>query len=385
MTSMDRHKARYIRRKAKRDAKKLEAVGDALNYDTVFTFVKLYRSAGKCFRAVSWKPSVQAYKAQRGIKVAERYLAMKAGKFRLKSNPEHTIRERGHERKINSIHIDDRVPEKCNSAYSLKPVLHRTLIYDNFASQEGKGTSQARKRLKCMLERHIRRYGNAGGVAVFDFSSFFDSVPHELIEGVMRRNYADDRITQLNMQIVKKHKTGCGMILGSENSQDFAISVLSRLDHHVKEKLRAEGYGRYMDDGWIIHPDYDELKAIFQNVREYAEQLGLKINLKKSRIIPFGKPFTMLKRRYIITDTGGIIQRPVRESVIRERRKIKRLFRREAKGTVRSGTCFNSLKAWEASLIGCKCHRIKRQIESLYDRVFIKEWLAGKGMMECTM
>lgn len=382
MTSEERREARYRRRKAAREAKRLEAAGGALDYDDVFTFMHLYRSAGKCFRGVGWKPSVQAYRSQRGIRVAEKYLQMRAGKFHQKKSPEHWIRERGHERRINSIHIEDRVPEKCNSYYSLKPVLHRGLIWDNYASQEGKGTTRARARLKCMLERHIRRYGFTGGMILFDFSKFFDSMLHELIRETMQRHYADGRMTEMNLRIVQKNRRKRGMILGSENSQDFAISCPSRIDHMIKDVLRAEGYGRYMDDGWIIDPDMEKLREIFQRLREAAAKAGFTINPKKSRVIPFGTPFSMLKRKYTFTASGGIIMRPVRASLIRERRKLKRLHRRTMAGTVGRTAGLESLKAWEASLIGCRCERIREQMRRLYNRLFIWDWLNGKEETE---
>ena len=249
MTSKERREARYQRRKAARDAKREEKTREALDFDQVFTFAHLYRSALCCFKGVSRKASVQAYKARCGINVARRLRDLRNGVFKLRQSPEFRTRERGHERRINSIHIDDRVPEKCNSKYSLKVVLHRSLLWDNYASQENKGTDRARKRLQCHLERHIRRYGMKGGMIIFDFKGFFDSIQHGLVRWVLGRNYTDKRIIGMNMRIIRQARVKVGLVLGSENSQDFAISTPSSLDHFIKEVLRVEAYGRYMDDG----------------------------------------------------------------------------------------------------------------------------------------
>lgn len=377
MTSEERRERRYQRRRAARETRRQEQLREALDYDRVFTFIHLYRSAQKCFKGVCWKASVQAYKAKCGINVAKRTRDMRAGKWRQKRSPEFFIRERGHERRIHSVHIEDRVPEKCNSTYSLKEVLHRGLIRDNFASQAGKGTDLARRRLKCQLERHIRRHGFAGGILLFDFKAFFDSTPHELVRQVMEKHYSDQRMTELNMRIVQKCGRIKGMVLGSENSQDFAISCPNGLDHFVKERLRAEGYGRYMDDGWVIHPDWEELKAMYSAIRDYAEGLGFRLNERKCRLVRFGKPFVMLKRKYSFTASGGIIQRPVRQSVIRERRKLKRLHRRMVKGNLTAEAGLDSVKAWKASLKGCRCAKIQRSIEGLYRELYISGWLMG--------
>lgn len=378
MTSQERHEARYRRRKAARDARRMEQLEDALEFDKVFTFIRLYRSAQKCFRGVSWKASVQAYKAKCGINVAKRLMALRSGVFRLKHSPEFTTRERGHERHINSIHIEDRVPEKCNSFYALKPVLQRGLLWDNYASQEGKGTTRARDRLHCHLERHIRRYGFTGGMIIFDFKGFFDSIPHGLVLHVLKRNFADLYIIGMNMRIIRHKRKEKGLVLGSENSQDFAISTPNALDHYVKETLGAEAYGRYMDDGWIIHPDMEYLRGIYRQMKIFAAGLGFTINERKSRIIPFGRPFTMLKRKYSFTATGGIIMRPARESVIRERRKLKRLHRRMLKGTMEAKAGWDSLNAWKSSLRGCRSRKIEMEMDRLYTELFITRWLNGQ-------
>lgn len=378
MTSEERHEKRYQRRKAAREAKREEQLRDALDFDSVCSFGRLYRSALLCYRGVSWKASVQSFKARGGIHVSRRFHELQNGVFKLRDCPGFTTRERGRERRINSIHIADRVPQKCLCKYALKPVLHRGLIYDNYASQEGKGTDKARKRLKCMLERHIRRHGMAGGLIIFDFKGFFDNIRHELIRSVLEKNFDDPRIVEANMMIVRQARKETGIILGSENSQDFAISTPSALDHTIKERLGAEGYGRYMDDGWIIHYDLKQLKGIFCEIEQYARQLGFQLNLRKTRVLRFGRPFTVLHRKYSFTKTGGIIVRPARDSVIRERRKLKRLYKRCRDGTLGAEAGYNSLNAWKSSLRGCKCRKIVRSMERLYDQLYIQNWLNGE-------
>lgn len=374
MTSQERHEARYQRRKAAREAKRKELLADALDFNKVFTFPHLYRSAQMCFKGVSWKASVQTYKSRCGINVARRLRELRNGECKLRKCPEFYIRERGHLRRINSIHIEDRVPQKCNSYYSLKPVLHRTLVYDNYASQEGKGTSKARDRVKCMLERHIRKYGMTGGIIIFDVRKFFDSIQHSLVRQVLDRYYDDKWIIGFNMKVVRQSRDGVGLILGSENSQDFAISTPSSLDHFIREVLRPDSNGRYMDDGIIVHHDYEYLKTVLEEITAYAASLGFTLNEKKNRLLHFGEPFTILKRKYSFTETGHIIIRPVRDSVIRERRKIKKLARKNQEGKIPFSTCSNSVQAWKASIAGTKCWKITHSIDNLFNQLLIP-WL----------
>lgn len=383
MTSEERHEARFQRRKALRESKRKERMKDALDFDKVFTYQHMYRSAWYCFRGVRWKASVQRYKSRCGINVARKLRDMRNGNFELKRSPEFFIRERGHLRRINSICIDDRVPQKCLCKYSLKPVLHPTLIYDNYASQEGKGTSKARKRLKCMLERHVRKYGLNGGIITLDIRKFFDSIPHDLVKSVLNQYYEDERLINYNMRVVQRYRDDVGLVLGSENSQDFAIATPSSLDHYIKEKLGVSGYGRYMDDAWIIHPDFEYLKVVWEKIKAFAAQLGFELNEKKSRLLHFGEQFTILKRKYSFpNETGRILIRPASTSVVRERRKIKRLSKKYYAGQIPFETCQNSVQAWKSSIAGTKCHRIVTSIDELFDQLLIKPWLIGKEQGE---
>lgn len=385
MTSIERHEARFARRKAKRDAKRVEDLGDALDFDAVFSFIHLYRSAWLCFKGVRWKGSVQAYKSRCGMNVARRWREMQNGVYKLKACPEFYVRERGHIRRINSIAIGDRIPQKCNSKYALKPVLHRSLIYDNYASQEGKGTSLARKRIACHLQRHIRKYGISGGMIIFDFKGFFDSIPHWLVRQCLEKNFDDQRIVDFNMKTVQQYRDEVGLILGSENSQDFAIYTPNAFDHYILEMLNVESSCRYMDDGMILDPDYEHLKTVYAKIQEKAESLGFHINMKKTRLLRFGQPFTILQRKYDITDSGHILVRPARGSVIRERRKLKRMHNRFLEGTLPLETSSNSVQAWKSSIAGTKCYTVVQSIEKLYDKLFIEEWLSGEERYQCSI
>ena len=217
-----------------------------------------------------------------------------------------------------------------------------------------------------------------GGIIIFDFKGFFDSIQHSLVRSVLEKNFDDRQIIEMNMKIVSTQRDNVGLILGSENSQDFAISTPNSFDHFIKEIIRVEFYGRYMDDGIIIDPDYNRLKESMHRINEFAESLCFTLNSKKTHLLKFGQQFTMLKRKYNFTETGGIIVRPVRESVIRERRKLKRICRRVNNGTITPITGYNSLNAWKASLRGCKCTKIVRSMERLYNKLFIYDWLYGQ-------
>lgn len=65
-----------------------------------------------------------------------------------------------------------------------------------------------------------------------------------------------------------------GLGLGSQISQTFALASADRLDHYIKEVLRIKGYGRYMDDGYLIHHSKAYLQKCLSQIEQICNALG---------------------------------------------------------------------------------------------------------------
>lgn len=63
MNSAERREARYQRRKTARMKKKAAALREYGDFETVFSFERLYESYRASVRGVGWKASTQRYKA----------------------------------------------------------------------------------------------------------------------------------------------------------------------------------------------------------------------------------------------------------------------------------------------------------------------------------
>ena len=78
-----------------------------------------------------------------------------------------------------------------------------------------------------------------------------------------------------------------GLPIGNLTSQFFANFYLSALDHFILEKLKPEGYVRYMDDMVIFGDSVKNLKNIFDEVDHFClEKLELFL-----KVPVFGKTF----------------------------------------------------------------------------------------------
>lgn len=175
MNSAERREARYQRRKAARMKKKAAALREYGDFETVFSFERLYESYRASVRGVGWKASTQRYKAASLANVTKTHEELIAGRYRSKGFYEFDIVERGKPRHIRSVHISERVVQRCLCDYCLVPMLSRSFIYDNGASLRGKGYDFAVSRVTNFLAEHYRKHGREGYVLVFDFSKYFDT------------------------------------------------------------------------------------------------------------------------------------------------------------------------------------------------------------------
>lgn len=369
MNSAERREARFQRRRAKREAKRMEKIGRSDDFDEVFTYSNLYDSFKKCLRNVRWKGSVQTYRANAPINVYKAYSDLKNGKLRHHRGYEFDIYERGKKRHIRSVHIRERVVQKCLCDMALVPVLGRTLIYDNGASTKNKGVQFARNRLQMHLEKYIRKHGPEGYILIFDFKKFFDSVQHDLIEEIMRKEFSDERIIKLTMEFVRL-AGDVGLGLGSQISQSLCLAVPNALDHAMKERCRAKYYGRYMDDGYIISESKDELKRCLEVMKEICARLRLNLNIKKTHIRKLTTGFTFLKWKYHVTQTGKIIKRLSHATIVRMRRKLKKFRKMVQEGTIPMKAVCRSYESWRGHARKTRSYKSRSRMDELFNSLF---------------
>lgn len=283
MTSEERREARYNRRKAGRNARKVR-LSKHDNFEWVFSYDHLYQSYKKCRRGVAWKSSTQKYITMAPLNVYTTYKQLQCGKYKTKGFVEFDISERGKERHIRSVTISERVVQRCLCDYALVPMIARTFIYDNGAAMAHKGYHFAIRRLCQHLREHYRKHGRDGYILLFDFSKFFDSVSHAVCKGILTKGFSNERIIRLVCHFIDAFGD-VGLGLGSQISQTLALASANRLDHYAKEVCRIRGYGRYMDDGYLIHENKEYLWNRLAEIRHICDELGIRLNPKKHRLL----------------------------------------------------------------------------------------------------
>lgn len=160
MNSAERREARYQRRKAARMEKKAAALREYGDFETVFSFERLYESYRASVRGVGWKASTQRYKAASLANVTKTHEELIAGRYRSKGFYEFDIVERGKPRHIRSVHISERVVQRCLCDYCLVPMLSRVIHLRQRRELARQGVSSASQRKSSSYAS-----GSSGGYA----------------------------------------------------------------------------------------------------------------------------------------------------------------------------------------------------------------------------
>ncbi len=323
MTSHERHEARYQRRKAKREQRKIERARAVGGLARVFTYNAMYKAGKKCCNGVRWKNSTQRFELHLFSETAKRRRQLFEKKWTPGKYVSFTLRERGKVRPIDAPKIQDRQVHKTLTRGALLPLYLPDMIHKNGASLPGKGFHFTLHGLCDDLRWHFRRYGREGSVILMDFKKFFPSVPHETVYKRHERLLKHPNIKAIADQIVRTMPGDRGLPLGVEVSQMEMVGIPSPVDNFIKCQLGIKCAGHYMDDYYLILPPDIDPRTILEKVTAKANEIGLTVNLKKTQIRALTKSFKFCKAKFTLTETGRVVMNGNRESVKRARRKFK--------------------------------------------------------------
>ena len=280
---------------------------------------------------------------------------------------------------------------------------------------EGKGIHFARKRLSTHLHKFYRKNkSNEGYVLLIDFSKFFDNIVHDGLIEEMRKKIGDKETMSFVEKLIdtfrvdvsymtddeyancmntlynalehakmdKSKLTGEKFMkksvgIGSQISQISGVYYPTRIDNYCKIVRSMKYYGRYMDDIYIIHEDKEYLKGLLNDIHGICDELGLFINPKKTQRVKLSHGFTFLKIKYTLTETGKVIERISKDSVLRERRKLKKLRKFLDEGKVSFEDVRNSYASWRGGVSHYDSYTILQNMDKLFDELFIHPFIEG--------
>ena len=337
--------------------------------DVVCDFDNLHKAMRKCKRGVMWKDSVARCNNNGLVNMLKLSKSLEDGTYRINDYYRFTIYE-PKKREIVSTKFKDRVFQRSLCDNYLYDAVTKTFIYDNGACQVNRGTDFSRRRLKTHLQRYYRKYGNEGYVLKIDFKNYFGSTPHATVKKVLAKVVDDKWAYEHACDIVDSYDDdgkAVGLGLGSQITQLVQLLVLSGVDHHIKEKLRVRYYVRYMDDLILISNNKDFLKVCLEDIDKLAENLGLTLNQKKTKIFKLSQGINFLGFKFKVSETGAVYKVISKENINKRKRKL-----RKHKSLVLSGkmtkekadACFES---WKAHAKNGNSHKLIEHMDKFYD------------------
>jgi len=332
--------------------------------EKICNFDSLYAAMLKCSRGVKWKDSVAGF-LKNGIPNCMKLESdLSTGKYKISKYSKFVVYE-PKKRDIVSTRYVDRVFQRSMCDEYLIHELTKRFIYDNGACLKHKGPDFARGRVQCFMERYYRRYGAEGYFLKCDVKDFFGSLSHEVAKREMRKYVSNDFVYGEVCRIIDSFDGEQGIGLGSEVSQLIMTTMLNRLDHVVKEKLRCQYYERYMDDMVFISGSKRYLQRCREVVEEELSRLGLRLNRRKTQIVTLAQGIDFLGFKWRLSPTGKILKSLLRTKATHEKRKLKRQARVVSAEKLKE--CFRSWREHARKATYRKY--IIRKLENLFRRL----------------
>lgn len=336
------------------------------------TLDKLNKAFKECTKLSSWKESTQRYRINLVIENLRLQDELRKGIYVISPTTKFDLNERGKIRHIEAPAIRDRIVQKVLCREILIPKLTRSLIYDNYASLENRGTAFARKRINVLLQRYLRHHDN-GYILQIDVKSYFDSIDHGILKRMLHKRLREsDEVMELIDYIVDTSSaTDRGLNLGSEAPQIFALYYLNDLDTFIKTVKGIKYYGRYMDDMFIFGESKEELKRLLDEIKRELSKLKLEVNERKTHIVKLSHGFTFMQIKYNVIGKR-ILKRPTHKKIVRERRRLKKHKKILDKDVVDKGYIRNCYLSWRNNVIKDHnaCGRTIKTLDDLFGELF---------------
>jgi len=379
--------------------------------ETVADMNNLYEAFKASMKGSAWKEEPQRFEMDFLSELTALQNELLEKTYKTLPGSEFTLNERGHIRHIHGGRMRDRVVRHCLCDNVLGPSLAPYLIYNNGASQTGKGVSFARENFERDLHNYYLEHGNADGyVGFMDVSKFYDNIRHDYVKagiypkidpfsawllGTIMEDFrvdvsymTDDEYAcclenKFNSvwyyeNITKSARTGEKIMeksveIGDQTSQDIGVFFPTPLDNYATIVRGCRRYGRYMDDIYLICETRDEVRSIIDGITDKAHELGMFINEKKTRICKLTDRYTYLQVRYFLTPSGKVVKRISTKSLTRERRRLKAYKRLLDKGEMEYDRIEQAYKSWMGTFYKIMSKRQISNIKQLYRELYGKE------------
>ena len=190
---------------------------------------------------------------------------------------------------------------------------HRSFIADSSACIPGRGTLYGAARLEHKVRSITQNWSRRAYYLKLDLASFFVSIDKNILHDLLARKITERWVLWLAetilfhdpredvsikgtpelLALIPQHKSlfhqpsHLGLPIGNLSSQFFANVYLNPLDQHVKHRIGARHYTRYVDDMVLLHESPEWLNRAAAEIGNFvSERLGMSLNPRKTILQP---------------------------------------------------------------------------------------------------
>ena len=188
-------------------------------------------------------------------------------------------------RKLGIPTVIDRIIQQA-IAQQLVPIYEPLFSDDSYGYRPGRNAQQALQKVKQYAEQ-----GYTSAVLV-DLSKYFDTLNHELLMNLLRKNVHDKRVIELIKRYLKAGVMENGLLIkstegspqGGPLSPLLANIYLNEYDREMKS--RGVPVIRYADDIVVLAKSPRAAQRLLESTQRYLEEkLKLKMNVEKSKVV----------------------------------------------------------------------------------------------------
>ena len=343
-----------------------------IDKELVYGFEMLLKSAQKCKRGVMWKARTMSIMNNLLENIYNLTIKLQNNTYKCKKPAIFTIKY-PKEREILSINFLDRIYQRSLNDLALYPAMSKSFIKGNCACQINKGTTFAIELLKEYMHRAYRKYkSNKFSALKIDIKSYYKNINHQVALDIFRRYLSDWLYKEVEEILKAQYKNNIGFNPGSQMVQIAGISILSPIDHFIKERLRIKYYIRYMDDFILLHHDKDYLKHCYEEIRKKLNDIGLDYNNKKTTIIDIdnNNGIIFLGFKFKLSDSGHIDMLLGRKNIKHHIQMLYRLRKKVINKTMEIEQFDMNHTSWKAHAnLSKNSHNLIRFIDGIYNEI----------------
>lgn len=333
--------------------------------EKVVGYDALYESMLRCKRGVIWKDSVARFLHNAPLEILKLSNEFKTGTYQQRPVRKFEITT-PKRREVIGVAFRDRVFQRSLNDNVVYPKIIRHFVYDNSACQAGKGTSFARERLHCFLQRFYRKHGRNGYVLQCDILGYYPNIRHDVAEAEILKYFSPEIQQLIKAGLTCQGEGGNGYFPGSQLVQIVGMATLNPLDHYIKERLRIKFYTRYMDDFLLIHEDGEYLVECCRQIAAELAKIGLKLHPKKTKIFPLTERIRFLGFYHFLTPTGKVVMLVDPQNIKQQRTRLKRLVRKAQREEITREKVDQCYESWRAHAKQGNSYQLLKRMDKYY-------------------